>query len=273
MQPAPLRLKQFLAAVGDEARAVIPAQDVAVVVAHPDDETIGCGALLARLADVSVIVVTDGAPLDGADARAQGFPDRERYAAARASEFACALRIAGVSPGQVTRLDLPDQQAARQMESVTASLAQLFAQRGISIVLTHAYEGGHPDHDAAAFCVRAAAHRLETQITIVEMPYYRLGDAGEEFQDFPPGSDVLCVVLTENERAAKRRMIKSYQTQKAVLAAFSLECERFRVAPVHDFSQAANGGRVLYDSRPWGMNCAEWLRLARAAQAAMAVPP
>jgi LmbE family N-acetylglucosaminyl deacetylase len=48
---------------------------------------------------------------------------------------------------------------------VARRLADLFARKGTGIVLTHAYEGGHPDHDAAAFAVHAAgkllAHRAE----------------------------------------------------------------------------------------------------------------
>ncbi len=57
---------------------------VLVVVAHPDDETIGAGALLARLRDVRVVHVTDGAPRDP-QFFAQGFTgSREEYDAGKA---------------------------------------------------------------------------------------------------------------------------------------------------------------------------------------------
>src|SRR5437016_3172079 len=35
---------------------------ILVFVAHPDDETIGASSLMSRVADVSVIFLTDGAP-------------------------------------------------------------------------------------------------------------------------------------------------------------------------------------------------------------------
>jgi LmbE family N-acetylglucosaminyl deacetylase len=36
---------------------------VLVVVAHPDDETGGCGVLLQRLHQATVVFCTDGAPM------------------------------------------------------------------------------------------------------------------------------------------------------------------------------------------------------------------
>jgi LmbE family N-acetylglucosaminyl deacetylase len=80
----------FLAAAVDPARPSIPGRTV-LVVAHPDDETLGCGALLARFADLTIIHVTDGAPRRGDDAARAGFSSPDAYAEARRRELREAL--------------------------------------------------------------------------------------------------------------------------------------------------------------------------------------
>ncbi len=67
-----------------------------IVVAHPDDETIGMGAQLCRLRDTLQLQVTDGAPRDGCDAAAHGFANIAEYAFARRVELRAALQ-AGVA--------------------------------------------------------------------------------------------------------------------------------------------------------------------------------
>src|ERR1044071_4721885 len=81
---------------------------VLIVAAHPDDETIGCGAQLWRFDDLLLVHVTDGAPRDGKDAAQYGFASVADYAAARRRELDAAL-AAGEVTARRMHLDLPDQ--------------------------------------------------------------------------------------------------------------------------------------------------------------------
>jgi N-acetylglucosamine malate deacetylase 2 len=72
-------------------RAVEPS--VMIVVAHPDDETIGMGAQLCRFKNALLVQLTDGAPRDGRDATAHGFTTIAEYACARRAELDAALAI------------------------------------------------------------------------------------------------------------------------------------------------------------------------------------
>jgi LmbE family N-acetylglucosaminyl deacetylase len=262
---------ELLAALADPAIDRIGASHVAVVVAHPDDETIGCGAQLRRLDGASVIIVTDGAPRDLRDARRIGFAAATDYAATRERELKTAMAVAGVRSDRVTHLRVPDQEVALRLPQLSLALGCLLAQRRIRIVITHAFEGGHPDHDATAFCVHAAAAlgRADGRATgVIEAPFYRLGAHGIVRQEFagPPHAGERVLHLTAKERALKRLMIAAHRTQCGVLAPFRVDIERFRPSPAYDFARRPNGGRVLYEGYPWGLDGTRWCRLARAAR-------
>lgn len=161
----------------DQQNERVQARDVAVVIAHPDDETIGCGAQIARWTDVTLVLVTDGAPLDLKDARALGFATGKEYAEARRSELLAALAVAGQPPESLVCFDIPDQEVSRRLVDATHRTIKLVKERNLRVLFTQAYEGGHPDHDATAFAVHAAARLLKAQghpVLVVEMPYYRL---------------------------------------------------------------------------------------------------
>jgi LmbE family N-acetylglucosaminyl deacetylase len=174
----------FLDLVASPDRPQITAR-VAIVLAHPDDETIGCGALLRRLLDAGLVLVTDGAPRGGDDARNAGFTDWGAYAGARRSELVEALRLAGLGPDRLTSLDIPDQAASFDLAGLARRLVPIVTSA--EIVLTHSYEGGHPDHDATAFAVHAAATLAgPSAARIVEMPFYRAGPDGWVLGQFAP---------------------------------------------------------------------------------------
>ena len=256
-----------------------------VVVAHPDDEVLGCGALLSRLENVTVVHVTDGAPRDGDDAHRQGFETPDAYAKARWREARAALDLAGVPETRHHGFGVADQGAIYRLADVARRLAPFVAQA--DAVLTHAFEGGHPDHDAVAFAVHAAVRRASGPVRpVVEMPFYHAAPDGWVRQQFLPEQDATSLppsrargegdpapvetqVLTLSvlDLGLKRRMAACHATQGDTLASFDLAREVYRLAPAYDFARLPHEGDLLYERHGWNLDRGGWLAAVRAATA------
>ena len=234
---------------------------VALVVAHPDDETIAVGGSVQLLPDLLLIHVTDGAPRALADAAAAGFDTPEAYAAARRGELMAALQLAGVTP-KMLELGIADQDASIGLPRLARELSRIFSAHNAEVVLTHAYEGGHPDHDATAFAVHAAAGCRP----VLEFAGYHAAASGELLTGrFLPGPEPVVVALTPAEQAQKRAMLGCFRTQAKILGAFGTTEERFRPAPAYDFTKPPLPGRLNYEHWGWSMTGARWRELAREA--------
>lgn len=218
-----------------------------------------------------MVLVTDGAPRNLVDAKACGFDNAREYAVTRAKEFRAAMRVAGVDDTSLKYIGVPDHDAARHIADIARVLAGVIASRGIRWAITHAYEGGHPDHDAVACAAYASCRMLERRghaVSLHEMPLYHQGPNRELRQTFAlnqPAAE-LSLFLDADAQARKRQMLACYMTQRHTLSGFAIETERFRLMPYYDFTVLPNDGRLLYERHNWGVRTgAEWKELARQA--------
>lgn len=225
------------------------------------------GGILSSLRDCHVVHVTDGSPRDPSFALRAGFSDRSDYAIARRMELERALSLVGISAERHRILSFVDREVIFDVEALAYALAVIMTDLEPEIVVTHAYEGGHPDHDAVACAVRAARRLLSREghwpPAQVEMTGYHLESGAFVGQRFLPGdtAESLEVTLGEEERRIKRALFDLYISQKDVLSAFSIDVERFRDAPEHDFTRAPHEGALHYEVHGWFVG-AEWRALA-----------
>ena len=226
-------------------------EPVLIVAAHPDDETIGFGGQFHHVRDVYIIHVTDGAP--------RSTPGREHYAAERRREFAAAMHLAQVRPSRCFELGAPDQESSFSLRALTRLLRDRIVEIHPKAILTHPYEGGHPDHDACAFMVQAAVDMIQSDYLPlrVEFTSYHNGTAYSDSSSmkvggFLPGPPVCTIPLSPPAQQLKRRMFECFQTQQHVLKEFHVGEERFRVAPRYDFSLPPHPGKLYYEDKDWG---------------------
>jgi LmbE family N-acetylglucosaminyl deacetylase len=229
----------------------VPAGRMMAVVAHPDDETVALGGQLGRLQGIELVLVTDGAPHDPAF-WPPGVSSRAAYADLRLAEFLSACAIARVRWSSLHLLGLPDLTVHDHMPELARQLAGLFRRQGTELVLTHAYEGGHPDHDATALAVHAAAALLAREgapaPAIVEMGYYHDRAGQAVFGRLPPRPEgrAISVRLPAAQLALKEAMLRAHASQAAVLGNFDPATEEYRVSPWPDFAVLPNDGALLY---------------------------
>jgi LmbE family N-acetylglucosaminyl deacetylase len=217
---------------------------------------------------VTIVHVTDGAPRDMRDATAHGFATREAYAAARREELRAAVALAGITADRLELLNVVDQEASLALALLAQRIASMMRELSPALILTHPYEGGHPDHDATAFAVHAALQLLArdgvTMPPVVEATYYHASAGSMAVGEFLPmaAHPVATLFLSSAERELKCRMRDCFVTQRRVLEPFPMDHERFRWAPHYRFTAPPHEGALLYERFPWGMTGARWRELA-----------
>ncbi len=141
--------------------ALLGAGTPLILAPHPDDESLGCGGLIAACCAMGrppiVVVLTDGARSHPGSA---AFPPA-RLVALRAAETRAAVAALGLPPSRLRFMGLPDGEvpcAGAAMEHAAAALAAIARDGGVGTILGTWKHDPHADHVAAhVIAGRAAA--------------------------------------------------------------------------------------------------------------------
>ena len=164
-----------------------PWRSVLAVVAHPDDESFGLGAVLAGFADagaaVAVLCFTHGesSTLHGIEGD---------LASLRAAELSGAARVLGVDP--VRLVDYPDGALAGvDVDALSAHVLDLAGEVGADGLLVFDTDGvtGHPDHARATLAAVAAADRAELTVLGWTVPQRVAAAVNKEYDTAFTGHD------------------------------------------------------------------------------------
>ncbi len=225
-----------------------------IVVAHPDDEVIACGGLMQQMREATVLFTTDGAPRD--EYFWKDYGSREAYAAVRRQEAVTALSSVGAEAMFLSDLvaeGIADQELFRCLPIAFTRMQRVLARNNTDCLLTLAYEGGHPDHDAACFLTYLCGQK--TGLPVWEAPlYHRDRDGKPAVQTFHRTTGGEQQIAVEGEVLEKKiAMFHSYRSQKLTLDGFHPEIEQFRPMADYDFTQPPFPWKLNYELWQWPM--------------------
>lgn len=205
-------------------------QRTLVLVAHPDDEVLGLSVLLSRFTDLTLVHATDGA--------AGG--DRDE----RLDELDAALAALGVNVQRHVQLDLPDGRLAANLAQFIDRLSPIWDNH--EMIVTHAYEGGHPDHDCCAVAVNTLRRSVSDKPALA-FPIYALGPEGVVKNRFVrEPAQAIDFALTETERDEKRQALAEFVSQEHVVGTFELTGEAVGSADLFDPAIVRAASEVLF---------------------------
>jgi LmbE family N-acetylglucosaminyl deacetylase len=210
---------------------------VLVIAPHPDDESLGCGLLLASRAhkeSLHILFVTDGSH---SPERAGGASEsaRRELAEIREREARDAASVLGLPPANVEFLGLEDGTLAAQPERLAMALVDYVRCIGAEQLLIPFRYDRHPDHLAINRVVTRA--HAEGAITARVFEYFVYSH-----WRLLPGADVRACVAT-----AELRQLDPGPGPAAALKRRALECHRSQTSCFFEWQSRPVLTRELLD--------------------------
>lgn len=196
---------------------------ILVVAAHPDDDILGCGAMLAeafaRGDSIRILYVTDGA---ASHPRSRAFPPT-RLAALREAEAREAVARLGGSRAVAQFLRAPDGGLAELddelRQTLAAGIQANIARLQPHLVFAPWRRDPHPDHRATSALVREALETLAFPVRLLEYTVWL--DVRGTSDDQPGERETRSVIFSETEEALvrKRYALAAHRSQTTRLIA------------------------------------------------------
>jgi LmbE family N-acetylglucosaminyl deacetylase len=186
----------------------LPRGSALVIAPHHDDETFGCGGLIALKHQanipVDVLVMTDGRQSHGHIAGV----DLDQMTQTRKQELLNACAILGVAAEKVHFLDLPDQGVYRltpeQHQQAVRRVGDLiFSLRPREIYVNHRTDR-HPDHEAVFRIASDAIAQASVPIDVYQYPIWLIWKGPYRWNDHHP----------QDLKGARRLDVRSVQQLK-----------------------------------------------------------
>lgn len=197
-----------------------------VVAPHPDDETIGCGAAIARKraagTDVRVVVVCDGRHSHHSEL----IPPR-RLAEIRARESVEACAVLGVAEDQVSVLGFEELTLWRCLDDVAAALEKVIGEFDPDEILVVTDQDWHTDHQATHVALCRAVARRGFRGVLGAYPVWFWADGPWRTVPILPLRETWRELVTDP--LAARRLPRPWVVRTATFAARKREAfERYR---------------------------------------------
>lgn len=196
------------------ASALTGGAPIVVLAPHPDDESLGCGALLAHAFDTHgahVICMTDGGGSHPGSALWSG----ERLAAMRRQELSHAIVRLGGTPGDMTWLGHPDGWLGAQDQSrIAADIVVLSLAQGARHLFAPAPEDHHADHRATARIAGQVAQAIPG-LTVYSYPVWSRWDDPDLLDRVADRHPV--ALDSEPWRVRKSLAIAAHRSQRGLL--------------------------------------------------------